>query len=152
MTFGALGDEDVGTQLGQGDRRLATAVVDFGKGREPGDIKPAGATEIRTLSSEFNIMRNRIQRMIIQRTDMLAGVSHDLRTPLTRIKLQLALMADSPETANLQADIGEMESLVEEYLAFAAGEGAEEVVVADVDPARVAEVRAAFPFLADRRG
>lgn len=115
-------------------RRLAVAVDDFGKGREVGDIKPAGASEIRTLSSAFNIMRDRIQRMIVQRTDMLAGVSHDLRTPLTRMKLQLAMMGEDKEIAALQSDIAEMENLVEEYLAFAAGEGTEEVVNADVVP------------------
>ncbi len=115
-------------------RRLAVAVDDFGKGREVPDVNPAGADEIRTLTTAFNLMRARIGRMIVQRTEMLAGVSHDLRTPLTRIKLQLALLGEDRQIGNIKSDVAEMESLVEEYLAFAAGEGTEAVVSADVAP------------------
>ncbi len=71
-------------------------------------------------------MRERIKRQIRQRTEMLAGVSHDLRTPITRMKLQLALLSDSPEAHNLTSDVAEMERMVEGYLAFARGEGAEQ--------------------------
>jgi two-component system osmolarity sensor histidine kinase EnvZ len=113
-------------------RRLAAAADGFGKGRNLADIKPEGATEIRTAAAAFNLMRERIQRSIAQRTEMLAGVSHDLRTPLTRMKLQLAMLGDSPGIADLKSDLAEMESMVEEYLAFARGEGAEEVVDADI--------------------
>ena len=70
--------------------------------------------------------------MISQRTEMLAGVSHDLRTPLTRMKLQLAMLEDSADIADLKADISEMEKMVEEYLSFARGEGAESVIISDV--------------------
>ncbi len=115
-------------------RRLARAVEDFGKGRDVPDIAPAGAAEIRILTTAFNLMRARIGRMVGQRTEMLAGVSHDLRTPLTRMKLQLAMLGDDKHIADLKSDIGEMEYLLEEYLAFAAGEGTEAVVNADVAP------------------
>ena len=115
-------------------RRLAVAVDDFGKGREVPDLSPSGAAEIRTLTTAFNLTRARIGRMIAQRTEMLAGVSHDLRTPLTRLKLQLALLGEGKQVGDLKSDVAEMESLVEEYLAFAAGEGTEAVVNADVTP------------------
>ena len=113
-------------------RRLAAAADGFGKGRDVPDIKPEGATEIRTAAAAFNLMRERIQRSIVQRTEMLAGVSHDLRTPLTRMKLQLAMLGDGPEIIDLKADLTEMEDMVEEFLAFARGEGAEAVVDADI--------------------
>ena len=113
-------------------RRLAAAADSFGKGRDVPDIKPEGATEIRTAAAAFNLMRERIQRSIGQRTEMLAGVSHDLRTPLTRMKLQLALLGDGEDIADLKADLAEMENMVEEYLAFARGESTEAVVDADI--------------------
>ena len=108
-------------------RRLAAAVDSFGKGRDTTDFKVEGATEIRRAAAAFNLMRERIQRMISQRTEMLAGVSHDLRTPLTRMKLELAMAPDSPTVAELRADVAEMEKMVEGYLAFARGEGGEAV-------------------------
>ena len=113
-------------------RRLAAAVDSFGKGRDVPDFKPEGATEIRLAAGAFNLMRERIYRAISQRTEMLAGVSHDLRTPLTRIKLQLAMLGDSSEIEDLKRDVTEMENMVEEYLAFARGESAEEVVTCDI--------------------
>jgi two-component system osmolarity sensor histidine kinase EnvZ len=113
-------------------RRLANAVDSFGKGRDVPNFKPEGSTEIRQAAAAFNVMRNRIQRMINQRTEMLAGVSHDLRTPLTRMKLQLALLDQSAAVEELKTDLAEMEKMVEEYLAFARGESAESVVVSDV--------------------
>ena len=113
-------------------RRLAAAADSFGKGRDVPDIKPEGATEIRIAATAFNLMRERIQRNFGQRTEMLAGVSHDLRTPLTRIKLQLAMLGDGEGIADLKADLAEMESMVEAYLAFARGEGTEEVVETDL--------------------
>ena len=113
-------------------RRLATAVDNFGKGREDLDFKPEGSTEIRQAAAAFNLMRERIQRTINQRTEMLAGISHDLRTPLTRMKLQLAMVSDSPGIAGLRSDVEEMEKMVEEYLAFARGESAEQVATTNV--------------------
>jgi two-component system osmolarity sensor histidine kinase EnvZ len=102
-------------------------VDSFGKGREVPDFRPEGATEIRRAAAAFERMRERIRRMVSQRTEMLAGVSHDLRTPLTRMKLQLAMMGESPEIAGLKADVEEMRKMLEGYLAFARGESAEKV-------------------------
>lgn len=110
-------------------RRLARAVDSFGKGRPvEEDFRSGGATEVRQAATAFNIMRERIQRQIRQRTDMLSGVSHDLRTPLTRMKLQLAMLGKSPEINELRADVVEMEKMIEGYLTFARGEGDEEAV------------------------
>jgi two-component system, OmpR family, osmolarity sensor histidine kinase EnvZ len=106
-------------------RRLAAAADLFGKGQDVPDFKPQGATEVRLAAAAFNRMRARIQRQITQRTEMLAGVSHDLRTPLTRMKLQLAMLGDAPEIGELKGDVSEMERMVEGYLAFARGEGTE---------------------------
>ncbi|MCB2101377.1 MAG: HAMP domain-containing protein [Rhodobacterales bacterium] len=106
-------------------RRLAVAADNFGKGRDVARFKPEGATEVRRAAVAFMAMRERIQRQIRQRTDMLAGVSHDMRTPLTRMKLQLALMGDGEGIAELETDVVEMEHMLEAYLAFARGEGGE---------------------------
>jgi len=106
-------------------RRLARAAESFGKGQEVRDFKPEGATEVRQAAAAFINMRDRIKRQIQQRTEMLAGVSHDLRTPLTRMKLQLEMLPDVPEAEFLQTDVAEMEHMVEGYLAFARGEGQE---------------------------
>lgn len=113
-------------------RRLAAAAERFGRGQDIGDFKPEGAIEVRRAAIEFNHMRDRITRQLAQRMEMLAGVSHDLRTPLTRLKLQLAMMADAPDVADLAADVAEMETLVDAYLAFVRGEGGEDAVDADV--------------------
>ncbi|HSZ74623.1 MAG TPA: ATP-binding protein [Rhizomicrobium sp.] len=112
--------------------RLAIAAESFGKGRAVPDFKPYGASEVRSAARAFLTMRERIERFVQQRTDMLAGVSHDLKTPLTRIKLQLAMMPDSADTAALRIDIFEMEKMLDEYLQFARGEGGEEAVNADL--------------------
>jgi two-component system osmolarity sensor histidine kinase EnvZ len=106
-------------------RRLALAAENFGKGRDTTRLKPAGAQEVRQAANAFLTMRDRIRRQIAQRTEMLAGVSHDLRTPLTRMKLQLALLSDGEETEGLRADVVEMETMIDAYLAFARGEGGE---------------------------
>ena len=113
-------------------RRLAQAADDFGRGRDIGDFRPSGAAEVERAGHAFNLMRDRIRRQITQRTEMLAGVSHDLRTPLTRMKLQLALMREGPEIADLKKDVEEMERMVQGYLAFARGEGTERAVDADL--------------------
>jgi two-component system osmolarity sensor histidine kinase EnvZ len=113
-------------------RRLAAAADSFGKGREVANFKPEGATEVRQAAVAFNLMRERLKRQIDQRTEMLAGVSHDLRTPLTRMKLQLAMMGNGDGTAELHEDVADMERMVEGYLAFARGEGSENIVPTDV--------------------
>ena len=107
-------------------RRLAIAADNFGKGRDVSNFKPEGASEVRQAGSAFLIMQERIVRQINQRTDMLAGVSHDLRTPLTRMKLQLEILNDHQGAEELKSDIAEMEHMLDGYLAFARGEGTEE--------------------------
>jgi two-component system osmolarity sensor histidine kinase EnvZ len=107
-------------------KRLAQAAEDFGKGRDSGEFVPAGAAEVELAGRAFMSMRERIRAQIQQRTDMLSGVSHDLRTPLTRMKLQLELMGSRPEIAELQRDVQEMERMINAYLSFARGEGAEQ--------------------------
>ena len=106
-------------------RRLAFAADTFGKGRDAPSFKPEGANEVRQAAAAFIAMRDRIQRQITQRTEMLAGVSHDLRTPLTRMKLQLELLGDREGVEELKGDVEEMEYMLEGYLAFARGEGSE---------------------------
>ena len=106
-------------------RRLAMAADDFGKGRDIESFKMEGATEVRQAAAAFVAMRNRIRRQIAQRTDMLSGVSHDLRTPLTRMKLQLEMLGGGDGADDLKQDISEMERMLEGYLAFARGEGGE---------------------------
>lgn len=117
-------------------RQLARAADSFGKGRDVGDFRPRGALEIRQAAHAFNLMRHRILRHISQRTEMLAAVSHDLRTPLTRMQLELELLGDAedPILAGLRQDVGEMSKLVEEYLGFARGEGRELVEPTDLEP------------------
>jgi two-component system, OmpR family, osmolarity sensor histidine kinase EnvZ len=108
-------------------RRLAAAAEGFGKGRDMPDFRLEGATEVRQAGNAFLKMRDRLRRQITQRTEMLAGVSHDLRTPLTRMRLALELMGDKePTVAELKADVIAMERMVQSYLAFARGEGPEQ--------------------------
>ncbi len=107
--------------------RLADAADAFGKGRGiPDDFRPRGAREVRQAALAFLQMRDRIKQHVEQRTTMLAGVSHDLRTVLTRFKLELALLEDTPETRALSSDVDEMQHMLEDYLAFAKGDGGEE--------------------------
>jgi two-component system osmolarity sensor histidine kinase EnvZ len=111
-------------------RRLAGAAEAFGMGRDIGPIRPEGATEVRRAATAFNRMQERVRRFLVQRTEMLAGVSHDLRTPLTRIRLALAMMPPREELrqdiTEMTADVEEMERMIGGYLAFARGEGAEQ--------------------------
>ena len=117
-------------------RQLAQAADSFGKGRDVGDFRPRGAMEIRQAAHAFNLMRHRILRHIGQRTEMLAAVSHDLRTPLTRMRLELELMGveDDAILAGLRQDVLEMSKLVEEYLSFARGEAREAVEPTELLP------------------
>ncbi len=111
----------------RGIRRLAVAAETFGMGRDPGPIKPEGAIEVRRAAAAFNRMQERLRRFVAQRTTMLAGVSHDLRTPLTRLRLTLAMLPETPagDLAEMTSDVEEMEKLIGIYLAFARGEGNE---------------------------
>ena len=112
--------------------RLADAAEAFGKGEEDVTFKPHGAREVRRAATAFLAMRERIQRHIDQRTALLASVSHDLRTPLTRLKLELALADPSDSTQAMSGDLSEMEHMIDEYLAFAQGEAGEAATAVDI--------------------
>ncbi|MFZ5780733.1 MAG: ATP-binding protein [Pseudomonadota bacterium] len=112
---------------------LGVAADALGKGRDVPDFAFSGGTrEVRNAATAFQTMRIRLRRSIQQRTEMLAGVSHDLRTPLTRMKLSLAMLPESPETKELADDVADMERMIEGYLAFARGEGDEDPVPYDL--------------------
>ena len=117
-------------------RRLAGAAEAFGMGRDLGPIKPEGAIEVRQAAAAFNRMQERIRRFVGQRTELLAGISHDLRTPLTRMRLALAMLPRGAEIeedlAALTQDVEEMERMIAAYLAFARGEGTEQPKPADL--------------------
>lgn len=121
-------------------KRLAVAAEAFGKGR-PMNYRPSGATEVRSAGNAFLEMRARIERQIEQRTLMLSGVSHDLRTPLTRLKLSLSLADDGPETQEMRRDVADMERMLDAFLDFARSDALDDPEV--IDPAslvrRVAE-------------
>ena len=112
--------------------RLTAAVDNFGKGRAVVDFTPRGAREVRQATVAFHQMRERVERQIEQRTAMLAGVSHDLRTVLTRLRLQLALIEESADVAALKNDVDDMDRMLEGYLAFARGDSGEDAVPTDV--------------------
>jgi two-component system osmolarity sensor histidine kinase EnvZ len=112
--------------------RLADAAEAFGKGREAPNFRPRGAREVRRAAAAFLEMKIRIERSIEQRTTMLAGVSHDLRTVLTRFKLELALLGDSPEVEAIKKDVDEMAAMLEAYLAFARGDTGEQSAPTDI--------------------
>jgi len=105
--------------------RMADAAESFGKGREVPNFRPRGAREVRRAAAAFIEMKTRIERAMEQRTAMLAGVSHDLRTILTRFKLELALIDDSPEVDAMKKDVDEMARMLEAYLSFARGDSGE---------------------------
>ena len=108
-------------------KRLAIIAETFGRGLDAPDIKTAGAYEIRQTANAFNQMRTRIKRFLKQRTEMLAGVSHDLRTPLTRMKLQISLMKDKKAKSELEADVNEMTSMLDSYVSFVKTESPEPI-------------------------
>jgi two-component system osmolarity sensor histidine kinase EnvZ len=107
--------------------RLADAADAFGRGGDIASFKPHGAREVRKAALAFLAMRSRIQRHIEQRTTLLASVSHDLRTPLTRLKLELAMAEPGKRTSEMKRDLAEMEHMIDEYLDFARGQGGEAV-------------------------
>lgn len=111
---------------------LSAAAEAFGKGRAMPDFRPRGAREIRLAAESFIDMRDRIERSIEQRTTMLAGVSHDLRTILTRFRLQLALLEETPEVEDMNRDVEEMSRMLEGYLAFMKGDAGEPAEPTDI--------------------
>ena len=108
-------------------KRLAIIAETFGRGLDAPELKSAGAYEIRQTSQAFNQMRTRIKRFLKQRTDMLAGVSHDLRTPLTRMKLQVSLIKDKKAQSELELDINEMTAMLDSYVSFVKTESPETI-------------------------
>lgn len=112
--------------------QLAAAAEDFGKGINT-KFKPYGSVEVRRAGLAFTKMKERILRQISERTQMLAGVSHDLRTPLTRMKLQVAMLPDSKENQEFVQDISEMEKMLDGYLSFVSGEGGEKTTFVDIN-------------------
>ena len=139
--------------------RLADAAEAFGKGREVPNFRPRGAREVRRAAAAFLEMKSRIERAIEQRTTMLAGVSHDLRTILTRFKLELALLGDSPEVEAIKKDVDEMAGMLEAYLAFARGDMGEQSAPTDMaamltsckPTASATAIARPSPFTASRR-
>ncbi|ESQ88293.1 histidine kinase [Asticcacaulis sp. AC460] len=106
--------------------RLSEAAEKFGRGEDDPNFKPYGAKEVRAAAEAFQKMKARIQRQIEQRTTLLASVSHDLRTPLTRLKLELAMAEQDEANGRMKQDVSEMAYMIDEYLAFARGEMAED--------------------------
>ncbi len=126
--------------------QLAEVAQSFGMGRDVPDFQPRGAAEVQDAARAFMKMKQRIERHVEQRTAMLAGVSHDLRTILTRFKLQLAFMEDTERVRELKQDVDEMQRMLEDYMAFVRGDGDESTVETDIcamleDVARLAERR-----------
>ncbi len=136
---------------------LSDAVDNFGKGRPVTDFEPRGAREIRQATTAFHEMRRRVERQIEQRTAMLSGVSHDLRTMLTRFRLELALLEETADVAALKDDVDDMNRMLEGYLAFARGDLGEETVATDMaalideagEAARVARRQVSITFSGD---
>ncbi len=128
---------------------LASAMEMFGRGEDPGVFGVRGAREVRQATHAFFDMRQRIKRHIDQRGQLLAGVSHDLRTPLTRLKLQFALMPPSPDLEDAKRDLEEMQATLDEYLAFAQGQWSETPEAADVGALAAEAVAAAARAGAD---
>ena len=108
-------------------KRLAIIAETFGRGLDAPELQSVGASEIRQTANAFNQMRKRIKRFLKQRTDMLAGVSHDLRTPLTRMKLQLSLLKDEKAKKELEIDVNEMTAMLDSYVSFVRSEAPEPI-------------------------
>ena len=114
-------------------RKLAEAAESFGKGQEIAEFRPQGASEVRQAGRSFIAMRERLKRMISARTEMLAAISHDLRTPLTRMRLELAMVPDLKYAQSLLMDVTDMEKMIHEYLDFARGGGGESAANIGID-------------------
>ena len=135
-------------------RKISAAAEAFGMGRTEGPMKPEGAAEVRQAATAFNRMEERIRRFVDSRTEMLAGISHDLRTPLTRLRLGLAMLPEAAreDAAAMTEDVEEMDRLIGVYLAFARGEGLEQPEETDLAAllqgvvAQQARGGAAIPF------
>jgi two-component system osmolarity sensor histidine kinase EnvZ len=125
--------------------KLADAAEAFGKGGDVPAFKPYGAREVRRAAHAFLAMKARIQRHIDQRTALLASVSHDLRTPLTRLKLELSLADPSSRVEDMKRDLAEMEHMIDEYLAFARGQGGEAVETVTLQGADRRSQRRGYP-------
>ena len=113
--------------------KLAKAAERFGKGDYVNDFRPSGAQEIRKAAYEFDRMAKRINRHLNQRSEMLSGISHDLRTPLTRLKLQLALLNQKDLSKKMSKDIDEMEKMLNDYLQFAKTQSQEKTTTIDIN-------------------
>ncbi len=122
---------------------LAKAAQNFGTGRDTGSFQPRGAREVKQAGEAFVDMRDRIARQVEQRTTMLAGVSHDLRTILTRFKLELAFLGDGPKVKPLKEDVDEMQRMLEAYMAFVKGDGGEKPAEVELSSLVLAVVRVA---------
>lgn len=114
-------------------RRLAEAADMIGKGLDTPSFRPEGAREVRQAAINLLVMRDRLKRQISQRTAMLNGVSHDLRTPLTRMKLQLEMMTETPDITALKGDVQDMKTMLDSYLAFARGDDAGDAETTDLE-------------------
>jgi two-component system osmolarity sensor histidine kinase EnvZ len=114
-------------------KKLSIIAETFGRGLDAPELKGSGSLEIRQTTNAFNLMRTRIKRFLKQRTDMLAGVSHDLKTPLTRMKLQLSLMKDDDAKRELENDINEMTAMLNSYVSFVRGETGESIENIDIN-------------------
>jgi two-component system osmolarity sensor histidine kinase EnvZ len=134
---------------------LADAAESFGKGRDI-EFRPRGAREVRKAGHAFIEMKRRLERMIDQRTAMLAGVSHDLRTVLTRFRLSLELLGEAPEVEEMRGDVGEMSRMLEGYLAFARGDAGEATARVNIgsllEDLRAAAERHGTPLGVETRG
>jgi two-component system osmolarity sensor histidine kinase EnvZ len=106
--------------------KLAAVAERLGKGRDIGNFKPEGSREVRSAGRAFLTMQERIKRQVEQRTTMLAGISHDLKTPLTRMKLGLAFLPEGEDRKALEGDVNDMERMISSYLDFVRGEGEEQ--------------------------
>src|SRR3569623_1131644 len=132
---------------------LADAAENFGKGRDAPNFRPRGAREVRRAAQAFMEMKERVERSFEQRTTMLAGVSHDLRTILTRFKLELALIGDGAEADGMRKDVDEMSGMLEDYLAFARGDSGEQATpsaAAVVPPGEVTFLRSVSLLRSER--
>ncbi len=114
-------------------RRLSVAVERFGRGEDVPYFRPEGALEVRQAGAAFLQMRERIKKQIEQRTAMLAGISHDLRTPVTRMKIEIEMLIDEKNAKGLKSDLEEMEKMIDGYLAFARGEEDEKAKIVYLD-------------------